>query len=126
MKKKTFISISIVLYILLFAVRLTGPKWHLALGLLLTCLMVKHTCIRLALMKRQNSSVRFVNYVLMAALLTILVTGILMHPLHGMLVIKLLHKLSAIVFGLAMFGHIRQHMGIKTTEHKKNREVNEE
>lgn len=119
MKKKMFVTMSIVLYILLFAVRVTGPKWHLAFGLMLTCMMVKHTCTRLVSMKRQSPAVRLVNQVLMIALLTMFVTGMLMHPLHGMFVIKLLHKLSAVVFGLAMLGHIKQHRTVKTTEHNK-------
>lgn len=113
MKKKIFAIMSIVLYILLFAVRVTGAKWHLAFGLLLTCMMVKHTCIRLAAMKMQSPAVRLVDCVLMAALLTMFVTGMLMHPLNGILAIKLLHKLAAVVFGLAMIGHIRQHRTIK-------------
>ena len=37
------------------------------------------------------------------------VTGMLLHPMQGVFIIKLLHKLSAIVFILGTVAHVVQH-----------------
>lgn len=124
-KNKIFFAVSLVLCVLLFAIRLTGAKWHVVLGVILTVMMVKHTCTRMARMKKQKTAIRVVDQVLLAALASMFVTGMLIHPLHGMLVAKMVHKLSAVVFVLAMLGHVAQHSPARRVEKKKDTCVDE-
>lgn len=112
-KNKLFFIVSVILCILLFAVRLTGAKWHVALGVILTCMMVKHTCSRWAKVRKQKQALQVVDQILLISLLVMFVSGMLIHPLHGMIIVKLLHKLSSVVFVLAMVGHVLQHMPAK-------------
>lgn len=120
-----FLAVSLVLCVLLCAIRLTGAKWHVAFGCLLTCMMVRHTCTRMARMKKQKMAIRVVDQVLLVALTTMFVSGMLIHPLQGMLVVKMLHKLSAVVFILAMLGHAAQHGPVRRAEKKKDTCVDE-
>lgn len=108
-REKVFLVATIVLCVLLFAVRLTGPIWHAVLGVILTVAMVAHLCKQMIKMKYQKPEIRLVDQVLLAALIVMFVTGMLMHPLHGMFVVKLLHKLSAVLFVLCTVGHVAQH-----------------
>lgn len=110
LKNKIFFAVSVTLCVLLFAVRLTGAKWHVVLGVILTCLMVKHTCKRWARLRKQKLALQVVDQMLLISLIVMFVSGMLIHPMHGMLIVKLLHKLSAVVFVLAMVGHVCQHM----------------
>lgn len=123
MKKTTnkiFFAVSVVLCALLFAIRLTGAKWHVVLGIILTCMMVKHTFTRMGRMKKQKLAIQMVDQVLLAALAAMFVSGMLIHPLHGMLAVKILHKLSSVVFVLAMLGHVAQHSPARKTAKKRN------
>lgn len=108
-KKKLFIIISLVLCVLLFLQRLTGEIWHAAAGMLLAVIVVVHICRQIGRLKYMKPSVRRVDYILMAALAVLVLTGILLHPLHGVLAVKILHKLSAVLFVLGMVGHLIQH-----------------
>lgn len=125
MKNKIFLAVSLVLCVLLSAIRLTGAKWHVALGCILTCMMVKHTCTRMARMKKQKLAIQVVDQVLLAALATMFASGMLIHPLQGMLAVKMLHKLSSAVFVLAMLGHAAQHSPVRRAEKKKDTCVDE-
>lgn len=108
-KNKIFFALTIVLCILLFAVKLTGPVWHVVFGVLLTCMMGKHTFSRWARLRKQKRALQAVDQILMASLIVMFVSGMLMHPLQGVVIVKLLHKLSAVIFVLAMLGHVAQH-----------------
>lgn len=108
-REKVFMAVAVVLCVLLFAVRLTGPIWHAVIGVLLTVTVVGHLCKQMAKMKYRNPAIRVVDQILLAATIVMFVTGLLSHPMQGMLVIKLLHKLSAIVFILGTIAHVVQH-----------------
>lgn len=107
-KKRLFILISLVLCVLLFLQRLTGEIWHAAAGMLLAVMVLVHIWRQMGKVKYMKPSVRVVDYILMAALAVLILTGILLHPLHGALAVKLLHKLSAVFFVLGMIGHLIQ------------------
>ena len=108
-REKIFLAVTIVLCVLLFAVRLTGPIGHVLLGVALTIAMVAHLLKQRRKMRYQKPAIRLVDQVLLAALIVMFVSGMLIHPLHGMFVVKLLHKLSAVLFVLCTFGHVAQH-----------------
>lgn len=60
-------------------------------------------------MKYKTFSIRCVDYVLMVSFAVAFLTGVLLHPLHGVLLIKILHKLSAFFLVLGMIWHLIQH-----------------
>lgn len=108
-REKIFLTLTMVLCVLLFAVRLTGPIGHVLLGVVLTIAMVAHLIKQKRKMKYQKPAIRLVDQVLLAALIVMFVTGMLIHPFHGMFVVKLLHKFSAVLFVLGIVGHVAQH-----------------
>lgn len=108
-KERIFLVLTLILCALLFAERLTGEICHAVIGVLLVVVVGGHMCAQMAKMQYQKKSVRLMDQILIAALLILFVTGILMHPLQGILVLKILHKLSAVVFVLGIIGHIIQH-----------------
>lgn len=108
--EKLLMVITLVLCILLFAQRLTGDILHAVFGVLLAVIVGRHTYLEFRKMKYKKSAVRIVDCVLLAALAVLIVTGILLHPLQGVLAVKILHKLSAVVFVLGLIAHVVQHV----------------
>ena len=109
MRNKLFVGANVVLCVLLFGVKLTGPLWHAALGVMLVIINVSHMCIQFKKLRYRDKKIQIVDGVRMAALLGMFVTGMLMHPLNGMLAVKILHKLTALLFILSMIAHGLQH-----------------
>lgn len=112
MKKseRLLMIITLVLCVLLFAERLTGGILHAVCGILLAVIVGRHTYVEFRKMKYKKSAVRVVDWVLVAALAVLIVTGILLHPLQGVLAVKILHKLAAVVFVLGLIAHVVQHI----------------
>ena len=108
-REKLFAAVTLLLCVLLFLEHFTGEIWHVVFGVLLVVLMVDHLWSQMPKVRYQKKTVRVVDEILLGALGVLLVTGMLLHPLQGMLCIKLLHKLAAIVFVLGTIGHIVQH-----------------
>lgn len=104
--------ITMILCLILFAERLTGPIVHIICGVLLAICCVKHMLLRMVRMKGSGLTVRLVDEVLLAALLIVIVSGMLMHPFSNVLWIGILHKLSGVVFFLGMIAHVIQHYKI--------------
>lgn len=128
-REKIFMAVTVLLCVLLFAVKLTGSVWHVIFGIMLVILNVGHICMRFVKMRYQEKKVRIVDEVLMAALAIMFATGMLMHPLEGMLAVKILHKLSSVVFLLCMAGHVIQHRAVarsKAVDKGKHTSVNRE
>ena len=109
MRNKLFVGAKAVLCVRLFGVKLTGPLWHAAFGVMLVIINVSHVCMQFEKMKYRDKKIQLVDGVLMAALLGMFVTGMLMHPLNGILAVKILHKLTALLFILSMIAHGLQH-----------------
>ena len=108
-RENLFVAATLLLCVLLFLEHFTGEIWHVVFGVLLVVLMAGHLCRQMVKLRYQKRSVRVADEVLLGALVLLLVTGMLLHPLQGMLGIKLVHKLAAIVFVLGTIGHIVQH-----------------
>lgn len=108
-KKKLFVSTSLVLCLLLFLQRLTGEIWHGILGLLFTVIILVHLCMQSRKLKYKTFSIRCVDYMLMVSFAVVVLTGVLLHPLHGVLIINMLHKLSAVFCVLGVIVHVVQH-----------------
>lgn len=109
-KEIIFMVIAIFLCVLLFLEHFTGEIWHAVLGVLFCVLMIGHLCRQMVKLRYQKKPVRVVDIVLIVSLVVLFVTGMLVHPLQGVLAIRLLHKLAAVVFVLGLIGHIVQHI----------------
>lgn len=101
--------ITLVLCVLLFLERLTGEIAHVVLGMILVVITVAHLCRQMKKMKHQKLPIRVVDQILIAATLVMVFSGIMMHPLHGVMLLKILHKLSAVVFVVGIIIHMVQH-----------------
>ncbi len=112
-KEKLFMAVALLFCVLLFLQRLTGEIGHAVFGILLTILVIVHMCRQIMKMKHKKMWVQIADWVLMAALVVLFLTGMLLHPLQGMLIIKILHKLAAVIFVLGMLVHILQHRKIQ-------------
>lgn len=117
-KEKLFLIITLVLCLVLFLKWLTGEIGHILLGMFLIILLVVHICKKFGKIKYMNQSVRLVDWGLMAALAVVFVTGMLLHPLHGMMVIKILHKLFSVLLAVGMIVHVVQHRDRKSYKNK--------
>lgn len=107
---KLFLSIiTLALCILLFLQRLTGGIWHAVLGTALIIAATVHLCKQNVKLKHRPRSVQVIDWALIAILAILFLTGILLHPLHEMLILKIIHKLSAVLFVLGVIAHIIQH-----------------
>lgn len=113
---RRFLSIMILLLcVLLFLQRLTGEIWHAILGILLILAAAIHIlsanmyCRQNMERKHSTYSIRITDWVLPSLLTVLCLTGMLLHPLHGVPVLKILHKLSAILFVPGLIAHIVQH-----------------
>ena len=67
-------------------------------------------------MKRRQMVAGAVNRMLLALLTTVMVSGMLLHPLNDALWVLIIHKISALVFCLGIIIHILLHC--KTGEKK--------
>lgn len=108
-KEILFMIITLVLCVLLFAERLTGDILHAVIGMILIIVLVVHMCRQMKKMKYRKSSIQIIDIVLMVAMAALFVTGMLLHPLQGVLALKIIHKLAAVIFVLCIIGHIVQH-----------------
>lgn len=107
---KIFLSIvTLLLCILLFLQRLTGGIWHAVLGILLIIIAAVHLCRQNAKLKYRTRSIQIIDWALIALLAILLVTGFLLHPLHEIPALKIIHKLSAVLFVLGVIAHLVQH-----------------
>lgn len=100
---------TIHLCILLFAERMTGDSLHAVLGLLLVIFMAVHMGRQMKKMKYKKAQIKWVDWALTASLAVLLVTGILLHPMHGVPALKIIHKLAAVLLVFGIIGHILQH-----------------
>lgn len=105
--------ITLVLCILLFLQRLTGGVWHAVFGILLIVIAAVHLYRQNPKLKYRARSIQIIDRILIALLAILLITGILLHPLHQVLVLKILHKLSAVLFVFGVIVHIIQHKRTK-------------
>lgn len=108
-KEMLFGMITLVLCVLLFAERLTGSILHAVLGVLLIVLMAVHMGGQMKKMPYRKAQIKVMDWVLILSLAVLFVSGMLLHPLQGVLALKIVHKLAAVIFVLGIIGHIVQH-----------------
>lgn len=100
---------ALILCILLFAERLTGGIWHALLGLALLVLSGGHIWVHRKKMKYREMMIKVIDWFEIIMLILLIVTGILLHPLQGVMFVKIVHKLAAVLFLIGMLWHMWQH-----------------
>lgn len=108
-KDKILMAVTLILCVLLFCQRLTGEILHAVFGVALAIIIGVHTWKQKEKMKYKKNAVYTVDCVLLIALAVLIVSGVLAHPLHEVLAVKIIHKLAAVVFVLGIIGHGVQH-----------------
>lgn len=108
--EKILMAATLVLCILLFAERLTGEVLHAVCGLLLAIIVIRHMYVEFRKMKYRKTAIQIVDWVLLAAIIILILSGILLHPMHEVLILKILHKLAAVVFVIGLIAHVVQHV----------------
>lgn len=106
---KLLTAITLILCAGLFCVKLTGGSIHTFLGLLFAVLMAVHVFGNRHRMGCTAGSMKTVSVLLLAALVLMVVSGILMHPFSGNFIIKIIHKLSGVLVVAGIIIHIVQH-----------------
>ena len=106
---KLLMGIGLLFCILLFAERLTGELIHAVLGLILAVVVFVHMYRQRVKIRYEKPAARLTDWVIISALAVLVITGILLHPLHEMLILKILHKLAAVCFVIGMIVHLIQH-----------------
>lgn len=117
-KGKLFGIVILLLCMLLFLHRLTGAVCHVVLGMLLVVMIVVHVCRQICKLKYKSRAIQLVDKVLLLALAVTIVSGILLHPLQGVLAIKILHKLSSLLLVGGTIMHVVQHKARKQMDGK--------
>lgn len=59
--------------------------------------------------KKKKRYVRLVDRMILIALAVMVLSGILLHPLQGLLAIKILHKISSVFLVVGVIVHVAQH-----------------
>lgn len=112
MKKKKdtiFLLITLILCAVLFSVKLTGLAVHMVAGCMLLIVVVKHVCKNMLKMQYMPQKIKVVDRVLLISIIILFVTGMLAHMWSNMIVIKVIHGLSGIVFCVGVIVHAVQH-----------------
>lgn len=108
-KRKLFVLMTLVLCLLLLLERLTGEICHVILGVILMTMILVHVRREIGKLKGKKLPIRLVDWGLFGVLATVFLTGMMLHPLQGVLLIKVLHKLSSVLLVLGMIVHVVQH-----------------
>lgn len=112
MNKKQMIIFTVAVILLcaiLFMERLTGPLVHVLCGVLLCICSIKHILFKIVRIKHMQPMVKLTDEVILVSLITVAVSGMLMHPFNSALWIAIIHKLSGMIFFLGVIMHIVQH-----------------
>lgn len=102
---KLLMLASIILCILLFLQPLTGDILHAIFGVLLLILILVHIGRNRKKIKYKKKSVQVVDWMIIIALIILIVSGVLLHPMRGLLALKIAHRLSAVIFLITLIIH---------------------
>lgn len=108
-KKFIFIIAVPILSILLFCVKITGDGIHAFLGIVLVITILLHIRKNWERNTYAPKPMKRTNYILIGALITLFLTGILVKLSFNLFLIIILHKLSAIIFCVGSIWHMVQH-----------------
>lgn len=108
-KEFTFMIISVILCAALFGVKVTGSAVHTLIGFLLVVISAVHLYAKWKKYRYMPSNLRIVDQILILSFVILLISGIASHMSAGLLIFKIIHKLSALVFCIGLIWHTVQH-----------------
>ena len=97
MKKKLLLIPMIILMVLLFMLRATGIKVHIAVSVIGLALLVAYTL--LTKKKWKNPVLEILQRVCYGIAL---ITGAILMNVHGIAVVSVIHKISAVLFAILL------------------------
>ena len=110
-RNKTYISlaVSMVICIFLFCIKWTTVILHAIVGIIFIGAMLVHMGKRLKRVKYANKSKRVVDYILALDCVVLLLTGLMAHPMQGVIWIKIFHAVTSVLFVVFCIVHVVQH-----------------
>lgn len=108
-KKTALSAVTFLLCILLLCEKVTGTVIHAVLGLALVTAIVIHTAVSLKNFQYAAKKNKAEDVILICTVIFMIVTGILLHPLGHIFILKLLHKLSGAAFVAECIIHLLLH-----------------
>lgn len=109
MKRKMAALLSILVFIVLFCVKLTGKPVHILLGLVFTLILGVHTWKRRKRMGKCPFRLRVVDVIAVSSMVVVVVTGFMLKPMKDVMWVLLLHKFGALLMAISTLVHIYQH-----------------
>lgn len=110
-KKNIYLAVVTgILCALLFAIKVTGPAVHVISGILLTVVSVKHLWKRMRALSYMQRGIQIVDWGLMISLVVMFLSGMFLHPMEGILWMKIIHKISSVLFVVFVIVHGVQHI----------------
>lgn len=109
LKCNVAVAVSVLVCILLFAVRVTGVLFHMLAGIFVVIAIVVHVVHKSSRFKYIPVKWRVTDIVLTIAALFLMITGMLIHPMKDMAAVLMVHKLSAVVLVIACVVHVVSH-----------------
>lgn len=110
-RRKTYISlaVSMIICVFLFCVKWTTVIPHAIVGTIFMGTMLAHMGKRLKKVKYCNKNKKVVDYILTVDCVLLLLTGLMAHPMHDVIWIKILHAVTAVLFVIFCIIHVVQH-----------------
>lgn len=109
-KKGMWMMVAVLaMCVLLFLERLTGEIVHAVIGLALVIIIAVHMNRLKGTWKYRKTSIKVLDIVLIVVMVLLVLSGILAHPLHDVLAVKIVHKLCAVLFVIGILIHGFQH-----------------
>ena len=90
--------IMLTISVLLFALKFTGMKIHIILGIGACVITIIYTLLIKRKLKESTKKNIVIEVLMRVFLALALITGFLLKPFGGIVVISIIHKISAIVF----------------------------
>lgn len=115
MNKRAGIIIG-ALSVLCICVRLTGESIHILCGIGLVVVTLVHIMSNKNRMIYVPKKIRVVDWIIIIGLAITFITGMLLHPLHNVVFVKVIHKLSSVIFIVGCIVHIIQHHNLARKE----------
>lgn len=109
LKRKTAVLLTILIFVLLFCVRVTGKPFHILLGLIFILVLGVHTWKRRKRIGKCPFRFKAADMTAVISMICVLVTGFLLKSMKDVTWVLLLHKSSSLVMAVSTLVHIYQH-----------------
>lgn len=112
-KRIVFLVLTIAVTIVLFMQRKTGMGIHACLGILLLIGSICHTIKFRKVWKVRSKYQKMVEILLWMGLAGSMMTGFLLKPFADVMLVNLLHKVTALLFVIGLLLHVKYALPVK-------------